>query len=177
MNDQGHAGLPLLAVSVGVILASFSNTVYTLVYYRRQLREGKASPESRLPPMILGSALLPPGLFLWAWTSRPSINPWPQIIAGVPMGMGILLIMVNGLNYIVDVYKINSNSAISANTMVRSIVAASLSTAAERMYNTLGVEWATSLLGFAAMALGIGPLLFWIHGERVRGWSRFIQET
>lgn len=93
------------------------------------------------------------------------------------MGMGILLIMVNGLNYIVDVYKVNANSAIAANTMVRSVMAAGLSVAAERMYHGLGIEWATSLLAFVSLALGAGPLLFWRYGNRVRGWSRYVEEN
>lgn len=93
------------------------------------------------------------------------------------MGMGILLIMVNGLNYIVDVYKVNANSAIAANTMVRSLMGAGLSVAAERMYASLGVRWATSLLGFVAVVLGAGPVLFWTFGAKVRGWSRFMEES
>lgn len=174
--SQGNAGLPFLGVTVGVILASTANTVHTLTSYRRQLQKGLATPESRLPPMILGSILLPPGLFLWAWTSYPNINPWPQIAAGVPMGMGILLIMVNGLNYIVDVYKVNANSAIAANTMVRSVMAAGLSIAAERMYKALGVQWATTLLACVASGLGVGPVLFWKFGKKLRGQSRFKEE-
>ena len=171
------AGLPFLAITAGVILASVLNSVHTLTTYRRRISKNDAAPESRLPPMILGALVLPPGLFLWGWTSSPQITPWPQIMAGFPLGLGILLIMVNGLNYIVDVYKLNANSAIAANTMVRSIMAAGLSLAAERMYNTLGVQWATSLLGFAATVLGIAPVLFWGYGRRIRGWSRFVEET
>lgn len=174
--SQGQAGLPFLAVTVGVIFASLLNMFHTSTTYRHQLQKGIATPESRLPPMIIGSLLLPPGLFLWAWTSKPSINPWPQIIAGVPMGTGILLIMVSGLNYIVDMYTINANSAIAANTMVRSIMAAGLSIAAEKMYRRLGVEWATSLLGFISLTLGVGPVLFWKYGEKIRKWSRFVEE-
>ena len=174
---QGKASLPFLSITIGVISASLLNTFHTLHTYRAHLNAGTATPETRLPPMILGSLLLPPGLFLWAWTSPPHITPWPQIIAGAPMGMGILLIMVNGLNYIVDVYKIKANSAIAANTMVRSLMAAGLSVAAERMYASLGVRWATSLLGFVAVGLGVGPVLFWRFGARVRGWSRFVDEA
>ncbi|KAL8790047.1 MAG: hypothetical protein Q9195_006549 [Heterodermia aff. obscurata] len=175
--SQGKASLPFLSISIGVISASTLNTFHTLHSYRARLAAGTATPESRLPPMILGSLLLPPGLFLWAWTSPPHITPWPQIFAGVPMGMGILLIMVNGLNYIVDVYKVNANSAIAANTMVRSLMSAGLSVAAERMYASLGVRWATSLLGFVAVGLGVGPMLFWTFGAKVRGWSRFVEES
>ena len=84
--------------------------------------------------------------------------------------------MVNGLNYIVDVYKVNANSAIAANTMVRSVMAAGLSIAAERMYKALGVQWATTLLACVASGLGVGPVLFWRFGEKLRGKSRFKEE-
>jgi len=38
----------------------------------------------------------------------------------VPIGCGILLIFLQGLNYIIDVYAVNANSAIAANTFFRS---------------------------------------------------------
>ncbi|KAG8527339.1 uncharacterized protein KY384_007491 [Bacidia gigantensis] len=108
--SQGNAGLPFLAISIGVIAGGCINAYWSVTSYRATLAASQngdtaKSPEARLPPMILGGLLLPPGLFWWAWTSFPTISPWPQILAGVPMGMGILLILVNGLNYIVDVYK------------------------------------------------------------------------
>jgi hypothetical protein len=46
-------------------------------------------PEQRLPPMMIGSVILVVGLFWFAWTSSPSINPWPQIISGVFIGGGV----------------------------------------------------------------------------------------
>lgn len=125
--------------------------------------------------MILGGFLLPPGLFWWAWSSKVS-SPWPQIVAGVPMGTGILLILVNGLNYIVDVYKVNANSAIAANTAVRALFGAVFPLFAESMYRRLGVPWATSLLGFLTLGMLPVPVLFWWYGAKVRKWSRFIPE-
>ena len=92
------------------------------------------------------------------------------------MGMGILLILVNGLNYIVDVYKINANSAIAANTMVRSLFGAVFPLFAEYMYARLGVPWATSLLGFLAGVMAIGPIVFWKFGSDIRKKSRFVPE-
>ena len=93
------------------------------------------------------------------------------------MGMGILLILVNGLNYIVDVYKVNANSAIAANTIVRCTFGAVFPLFAEKMYLGLGVPWATSVLGFAAAALSVGPIVFWWFGERIRARSRFVLEA
>ena len=45
-------------------------------------------------PMILGAFLLPIGLFWFAWTSNPHITWVPQVIAGVPIGAGILMIFL-----------------------------------------------------------------------------------
>jgi DHA1 family multidrug resistance protein-like MFS transporter len=79
-------------------------------------------------------------MFWFAWTSNPNITWVPQVIAGTPIGMGVLLIFLQGkpflcivgrntdrgkgLNYIIDVYQVNANSAIAANTFIRSLVGA-----------------------------------------------------
>jgi DHA1 family multidrug resistance protein-like MFS transporter len=70
------------------------------------------------------------------------------------MGAGILLILVNGLNYIVDVYGTKTaNSAIAANTVVRSLFGVVFPLFAAKMYARLGVAWATSLPGFLAAGM------------------------
>ena len=69
--------------------------------------------------MMIGAIFFPIGVFWFAWTSFPSISPWPQIISGVPIGIGIYMIYVQGLAYMVDVYTVNANSATSANAMAR----------------------------------------------------------
>lgn len=51
-------------------------------------------PEERLVPMILGGAVFPIGLFWFAWTSDPNITWVPQVLAGIPIGMGVLLIFL-----------------------------------------------------------------------------------
>ena len=45
-------------------------------------------------PMIIGAFLLPIGLFWFAWTSNPHITWVPQVIAGIPIGAGILMIFL-----------------------------------------------------------------------------------
>lgn len=62
--------------------------------------------------------------FRFGWTSSNHITPWPEIIAAVPIGAGVMMIFLQGLNYIIDVYKVNANSAIAANTFFRSWVGA-----------------------------------------------------
>jgi len=119
--SPGIGSLPFLSLTIGVIIGA-SIIIYTSkTRYARKLKEtGHVVPEERLIPMMLGGITLPIGLFWFAWTSNPSINPWPQIISGVPIGMGLILIFLQGLNYIVDCYLMNANSAISANSLIRS---------------------------------------------------------
>ena len=44
------------------------------------------------------------------------------MISGSFLGCGILLIFMQGLNYLIDVYRMNANSAISANAMFRGLL-------------------------------------------------------
>lgn len=110
---------------IGVLLGLILTVYLTKTRFARKLeQEGRLVPEERLIPMIIGGAVLPIGLFWFGWTSSPGISPWPQIIAAAPIGFGIILIFLQGLNYIIDCYLWSANSAIAANTFVRSWVGA-----------------------------------------------------
>ncbi|KAK1087345.1 hypothetical protein LTR48_002675 [Friedmanniomyces endolithicus] len=100
-------------------------------------------------------------------------HPIPQIISGAPVGMGIVLIFLQGINYIIDVYMMHSNSAIAGNTVIRSFVGAAFPMFAKYMYKSLGVQWATSVLGFVAVGLIPVPILFFVYGARIRKLSKF----
>lgn len=90
--SAGVGGLPFIAVMVGVLCGGCINYFFVKTRYVRILRQkGRVPPEERLVPMMVGSVALPAGLFLYAWTSSPSITPWPQIAAGVPVGAGMIL--------------------------------------------------------------------------------------
>jgi hypothetical protein len=41
------------------------------------------------------------------------------------------------------------------------------------MFNKLGVNWASYLLGFIAVALIPIPVLFYVFGQKLRGMSRY----
>ncbi|GAB1190902.1 hypothetical protein APSETT444_000068 [Aspergillus pseudonomiae] len=118
-----------------------------------------------LVPMMVGAIVLPPGLFWFAWTSSPHITWIPQVLAGIPIGMGIQVIHTMGLNYILDVYTPYAASAVSANTFVRSMAAAGFPLFATPMYNRLGIKWATSLLGFVSVVMRPVPILFYFYGS------------
>jgi DHA1 family multidrug resistance protein-like MFS transporter len=136
-----RGSLPHLAVVSGIMLGSFYVSHYTLTTYSRKLKQkGIVQPEDRLPPMIVGAAILPVGLFWFSWTSSPKITPWPQIMSGVPIGAGIQIITLQSLAYLIDIYSINSASAISGVMIVRSLLGGLLPMMAVPLYQKLGVR-------------------------------------
>ena len=95
------------------------------------------------------------------------------MLAGLPFGIGFLLIFMALTNYLTDLYADQAASAMAALTCTRSICGAGLPFATQKMYATLGVHWAGSLLGFLALLVGVVPWVFWKWGARIRGKGRF----
>jgi hypothetical protein len=75
-------------------------------------------------------------------------------------------------SYLIDAFTIHSASALAANTVLRSLFGAFLPLVGPPMYETLGLGWGNSLLGFIALAMSPIPLLFWKYGERIRTSKR-----
>ena len=119
--NSGVGALPFLSLTMGVLIGVLIIVYMTKTRFARILeREGHVAPEERLIPMIMGGALFPAGMFWFAWTSSPNITWVPQVLSGIFIGAGVLMIFLQGLNYIIDVYTMYANSAIAGNTMVRS---------------------------------------------------------
>ncbi|KAK5167151.1 uncharacterized protein LTR77_007881 [Saxophila tyrrhenica] len=172
--EFGVSSLPFVAIFIGVLIACAVMIFETKIIYTPKLvKAKKLIPEERLIPMFIGSPVLVVGLFWFAWTSFPSINPWPQIISGVFIGCGFVMVFMSGIIYLVDVYLFDANSALAANAFVRAAMAAGFPLFATPMYSKLGVQWATSLIGFLCLALLPAPFLFYKYGKRVRSWSKF----
>ena len=185
--------LPLLAICIGIILGAVYVTHYSYTTLRaKAIRKGSLDPEDRLPPMIVGAVSLTVGLFWFAWTSMPSMNPWPQIVSGIPLGFGIQVISLQSLAYLIDIYLTSANSAVSGTVVVRSLVGGLFPLFALRFYETLHVSrcvniarydssltivrqvfWATTVLGGCALALTPMPVVLYIYGRRIRSFGRF----
>ena len=70
--------------------------------------------------------------------------------------------------HLVDSFNIYAASALASNSLIRSIAGAFLPMAAFPMYNSLGIGWGNSLLGFLALALVPVPWLLLKYGEYLR---------
>lgn len=123
-----------------------------------------------------GSIMIIVGLFWFAWTSYPSI-PWiVPIIASGLFGLGIYTILLATVNFIVDSYQNYSASALASLIFVCNLTGAGFPLFAKQMYTGMGLEWASSLLGFVAILLIPVPFLFFFKGETIRMRSPYARE-
>ncbi|KAK0628752.1 major facilitator superfamily domain-containing protein [Bombardia bombarda] len=170
----GVSSLPFLGLLVGVLLGAAAVIWHTTTRFAASLRAngGRAIPEQRLPLMIVGGCLLPIGLFIFAWTSHPQTHWAGMVVGSIPTGMGMYMVFVQCFNYLIDVYAPIANSAIGGNTFIRSFFGAGFPLFAPYMYHNLGVDWATSTLGFISIAMIPIPILFFKFGHKIRAWSK-----
>jgi multidrug resistance protein len=170
-------GLTFIPIVVGVLLSTIASPWVNKDYNRRSKvfidRGELPPPELRLIPMMVGCWFMPVGLFIFAWTSYPTISWVGPTLAGFPCGIGFILVYNSANNYIVDSYQHYAASALAAKTFVRSIWGACVPLFTIQMYHRLGYEWASSLLAFISLACCIIPYLFYFFGARIRSRSKY----
>ena len=100
--DVEQTGLTFLAIGIGCILASISVVFIDRQVYRKQLtqsrlrdEDGAVAPEHRLYAAMIGSILIPLGLFWFAWTAREEVHWMSPVAAAVPFAWGNLCVFVS----------------------------------------------------------------------------------
>lgn len=175
-QSLGISGLMFLPIGAGAILATAFYLWYDGFLRKAQAQNKpwtKKEESRRLPLACVGGPLYVISLFWLGWTSRPEIPFVVPMLAGVPFGMGFVLIFMALLNYVTDAYEIFAASAMAAASSSRSVAGAVLPFAATPMYTRLGVAWASSLLGFLSLGMCAIPFLFLWKGDVLRAGSKF----
>lgn len=172
--DSGQTGLMFLSVVVSVILAGIPYSAYVHFVVNRSLREGKTlTPEDRLLPAVYASMLIPIGLFIFGWTARTSIH-WFVTLIGVGMVTGgVIFILQCVFVYITLAYPQYTASLFGGNGLSRAIVASAGVLWSHPMYDSLGIGWAMTLLGFICAVCVIGIFVLYKYGHILRAKSRF----
>ncbi|KAL5340254.1 major facilitator superfamily domain-containing protein [Aspergillus crustosus] len=173
--NAGVSGLPLFGMVVGLLIAATYIIISNKEYNRKLARnKGVPIPEWRCPPVILGGVLFAAGLFWFGWTGFSGTVHWiVPTLSGIFTGFGLLVIFIQLFNYLIDTYLMFAASAIAANTFCRSLVAASFPLFSRQMFEHMGVQWASTLLGCVAACLVPIPMAFYFYGERLRMKSKF----
>jgi len=174
--DVGMAFSPLL---VGSILAIPAMAVFDKLTYQKARERAIASgstvhPETRLYPTMLASILLPISLFWLAWSARRDIHWIAPILSGILFGLCYVLNMLTMAVYNNDVYTVHYGASVfAATTFIRFTISSCFPLFTEQMVRHLGFRWATSLLGFIAIAIIPIPWVFFKWGPALRRRSRY----
>ncbi|EHL01081.1 putative Polyamine transporter 4 [Glarea lozoyensis 74030] len=181
--NQKEVGLAFLGILVGFLSAVASFGAFDATLYKKAVAEAakrgeRPAPEHRLYAAMLGSIMLPIGLWWFAWTPRESVHWIVPVLAGVPFGWGTLAIFLSVTTYLVDVYGAQSGaSAVAANGILRYLLGAIFPLFTLQMYDAMGIHQAGSV--FAAVGLVLTPLPWWFFwkGEGVRKRSVYAPHT
>ncbi|KAL3431716.1 putative MFS multidrug transporter [Aspergillus tetrazonus] len=174
----GLGGLSFVGIGIGVLIAIACEPLFRKVINRhpKDPLTGEVPPEAMASVVVLGAILLAAGQLWFAWTCTPDVHWLVPIFAGVPFGAGNACVFIYATNYIACSYGQYTASALSGNMFVRSLMGACLPLAGPSMYGTLGLNWASTLLGLVEAVFISIPVVFYFQGHRIRKASRMIQE-
>ncbi|KAE8850498.1 hypothetical protein PTNB85_00914 [Pyrenophora teres f. teres] len=143
--NPGVGGLPYFGLIFGQLLAGLVIFLRQPAYERKLAANNNVNiPEWRLPDVIAGGISFAAGMFWFGWTG-----------------------------YRADIHWIFAASAIAANTFLRSLAGAAFPLFARQMFEGMGIEWASTLLGCLAAVMVPVPVWFYLQGEKIRRKSAY----
>ncbi|KAG7660814.1 uncharacterized protein J8A68_005631 [[Candida] subhashii] len=168
-------GMSFIALVIGMVLTALISPYYINRIYMRMLRKnnGVPKPKFRFASLMIGVFIIPVGLFIIAWTAYPSIHWIVPMIGSAIFGCGTILVFNGIFAYTVEAYRLYAASAMATNSFVRSVLSGILPLFGLRMYEKMGIHWATSLLAFFSILLIPIPFLFFKYGEYLRSRSPY----
>ena len=171
--SEGIAGLSFIGIGLGMAIATASSPWINKIHGASVIKLGGPKPEARLPHLVFLSWLIPMALFWFGWTANPPTHWAICIAAGVPFGIGFVTLFLGTNAYLTDCYGRFSASALAANAVMRSLFSAGFPLFARQMYVKMGTPWATSALGFIALAMAPVPWLLYTYGPKLRSISKY----
>ncbi|KAL4805641.1 major facilitator superfamily domain-containing protein [Aspergillus unguis] len=168
--SPGITGLVYVGLGVGffggLFIAAMSSDRILLKLSAKN--GGKLEPEMRLPMLVFWACVLPISFFWYGWAADKKTHWIVPIIGMAPFGMGMIGIYMPVQTYTIDCYPKYAASANAALTASRSLMGATLPLAGPKMFDTLGLGWGNSLLGFLALAFIPIALILTRYGKRLR---------
>lgn len=180
--NEAQVGLVQISMFIGEFVGAIACLPQDRYYQRSAKRNtvnpGHPIPEARLMLSIPASFLgLAGGLFWYGWASQ-SYESWILPCVGLALvGFAIMIIVVAVVHYLTDAYTIYAGSAIAAVAMTENLLASWLPFSTKKMYDSLGYQWASSTLGFIALALSFAPVVLMWYGREIRAKSTFMAAT
>ncbi|KAH8817336.1 major facilitator superfamily domain-containing protein [Xylogone sp. PMI_703] len=174
INSYGFAielcGLAYLGPGIGFALGliAFAKTSDKTIIRLTKANNGVYQPEMRLASCLFFALFIPISFFWYGWTTDKRVHWIVPIIGLIPFGFGLMGIFAPIQTYFIDAGGPYAASAVAGLTACRCLMAAFLPLAAPSMYDSLGLGWGNSLLGFVALGLIPAPALIYKYGGAIR---------
>ncbi|KAK1983780.1 major facilitator superfamily transporter [Colletotrichum cereale] len=168
---EGAIGLTFLPAGIGMMLGVVAfGALSDFVVVRNNARGIVHRPEARIVPMLTMPccAVLPIGVFVYGWATEKGVHFVVPMVGVTIFSICLIGVMMCNQNYLVDTYPRYAASVTAALAVLRSVFGALLPLGGLQMYDTLGLGWGNSLLGFIAVGMAPIPLVFYVFGERIR---------
>ncbi|KAJ5734952.1 uncharacterized protein N7483_000077 [Penicillium malachiteum] len=174
----GIAGLAYCGIGTGTAVAVSIEPLIRRIIQRhpKDPVTGRPPPEAAVFAVCVGSLMIPIAEFWFAWTARPPVHWICPILAGLPFGFGNGLVFIYATNYLAGSYTVYAASSLSGNSIIRYGLAGVLPLAGNKMYDTLGPEWAGTMLALIEVVLIPIPFIFYKYGHKIRMRSPMIMK-
>lgn len=167
--SAGQSGLAYLGLTVGFLACQLSMGHFSDWYIKKmQAKHRDKKPEYRLPPIFIGSFILPVGFLWYGWSIQEHAHWIVPIIGTTFIAIGILYTYLPVQLYVVDAFTIHAASASAVCTIIRSVCTTLVPLSANPLYTRLGYGWGNSLLAFIAVGFVPFAVLLIRYGEMVR---------
>jgi len=178
-NDIYHMNLGVgsLPFAAFIVTGAITYAVYCL-YLRyhlepRFIKEGGLAAEARLEIGLMGSIFIPISLFMFGWSSRPSVHWIVPVIAAALYLPGIFLTFQSLLMYLSLSYHKYTGSVLAGNALFRSCMASVFPLFGTAFFKNLGLGPGSSLLAGISIGLMFIYYLLILYGDKLRARSRY----
>jgi hypothetical protein len=128
---------------------------------------GVFEPEMRLPACLFFTCFIPITFFWYGWSADKAVHWIVPVIGLAQFGFGLMGIFVPIQTYTVPSTPFAA-SGLAALTVSCSLFGAFLPLAGPGMYDSLGLGWGNSILGFIAIGVISAPMLIFKYGGLIR---------
>lgn len=172
-------GVSFVSIMIGVIIGA---GIYIPFIYRRftkvLLAGGNVNPEVFLPACVLGSILMPIGLFIFGWCTRSDLHWIGPLMGASIFAIGAFLIFQTLFNYLSMSFWRYLASVFAGNDLFRSVIAGSFPLFGRPLFLNLStdrykVAWGSTLLAIICILMITIPVLFYLNGPKLRARSKY----
>lgn len=172
-------GTAYISIMIGIIIGASFYVPWIHHKFTKKLLDGKdVVPEVFIPLAIVGSVLMPIGVFIFGWTAAPDLHWIGPLIGAVIFAAGGLVIFQTLFNYLSMSFWRYIASVFAGNDLFRSLMAGAFPLFGRPLFLNLktarfSVGWGSSVLGFICVAMIAIPVLFYLNGPKLRARSKY----